>query len=324
MALLVEYLVFGIIMALNLCLGVYVSLRVKASRAQTTAEVFLGSRSLRFLPLAASVAASLISSISFVALTGHFYAYGFHFIWSRLLTIPAAPVASHVFLPVMYALRVTSVFQYFRMRFHSAISLTTCLIYILLTLSIGALCIFAASLTLVTVFDLPLLWCNVVIGLSATVYTALGGLRAVVWTDCVQLLFILLGPATIIAKVVLDWRSPATSVQPIGDFDARLYIWNTQFDLTTDENLWALISSMPSAFYRVAVDQVVVQRYLASRTLACAQRTVLTGSVLLVVAYTIELAMALSLVLWFRGCDPQLSGAINNNDQARIHFHHVL
>ncbi|XP_049527971.1 sodium/glucose cotransporter [Dermacentor silvarum] len=111
------------------------------------------------------------------------------------------------------------------MRFHSSISLTTCLIYILVTLSIGALSIFAASLTLVTVFGLPLVWCNIVIGLSAAVYTALGGLRGVVWTDCVQLLFILLGPATIIAKVLIDWRSPATSVQPLEEFDTRSYIW---------------------------------------------------------------------------------------------------
>ncbi|KAL1414378.1 hypothetical protein MTO96_030382 [Rhipicephalus appendiculatus] len=111
MALVVEYTVFGIIMALVVGLGVYISLRGKASRRQTTAEVFLGSRSLRILPLAASVAASLISSTSFVTLTGHFYAYGFHFMWSRLLTIPAACVASHVFLPTMYELRLTSVFQ---------------------------------------------------------------------------------------------------------------------------------------------------------------------------------------------------------------------
>ncbi|XP_070395658.1 sodium-coupled monocarboxylate transporter 1-like isoform X2 [Dermacentor albipictus] len=63
------------------------------------------------------------------------------------------------------------------------------------------------------------------------------------------------------------------------------------------------------------MDQIVVQRCLASRTLASAQRTVLTGSVLLVAAYTVELLMALSLVLWFRGCDSQLSGAIKNTDQ---------
>ncbi|KAH7936948.1 hypothetical protein HPB49_006524 [Dermacentor silvarum] len=75
------------------------------------------------------------------------------------------------------------------------------------------------------IFGLPLVWCNIVIGLSAAVYTALGGLRGVVWTDCVQLLFILLGPATIIAKVLIDWRSPATSVQPLEEFDTRSYIW---------------------------------------------------------------------------------------------------
>ncbi|KAL1484164.1 hypothetical protein MTO96_032742, partial [Rhipicephalus appendiculatus] len=182
-------------------------------------------------------------------------------------------------------------------------------------ISLSALSIFAASLSLVTAFGLPLVWCNIAVGLSATLYTGLGGFRGVVWTDCVQLLFIILGPATIITKVLIDWRSAATSVQPIEDFDARPYIWNTQLDLSNDESVWALVSSLPSVFYRVSMDQVVVQRSLASRTLDSARRTVLTGTVLLFVAYAIELSMALSLVLWFRGCDPQLSGAIHNNDQ---------
>ncbi|XP_072140799.1 sodium/iodide cotransporter-like [Dermacentor andersoni] len=106
-----EYVVFGVLMALNFGLGLYFSLRRKARLARTTVEVFLGSRALRALPLAASVVATIVSSAGMVGMTGHFYAYGFHLMWHALGAVAVAPVAAHVFLPVMYGMRITSVFE---------------------------------------------------------------------------------------------------------------------------------------------------------------------------------------------------------------------
>ncbi|XP_070394590.1 putative sodium-dependent multivitamin transporter [Dermacentor albipictus] len=289
-----EYAVFSVLMALNLGLGLYFSLpRKKASSAGTKAEVFLGSRALRVFPLAASVVASLISSTGMVGLTGHFYAYGFHFMWTSLTTVLVAPVAGWLFLTVLYELRVTSIFEQ----------------------SIGALAIFAASLTIVTVFGVSLLWSNIIIGLCATCYTALGGLRGVVWTDCMQLVFILLGPATVIAKVIIDSRSSATAIQPVDDFNLRPYIANIEFNLSHDENVWVTVAALTASLYRVGMDQVVVQRCMASRSLASAKRTVILGAVLLIVVNLVKLAMAVALILWFRGCDPALLGAIGSHDQ---------
>lgn len=303
-------------MALNFGLGLYFSLRRKARSADTTAEVFLGSRALRSFPLAASVVASLISSTGLVGFTGHFYAYGFHLMWNGVNTIAVAPLVACLFLPVFYSLRITSVFEYIRLRFNSAISLTACGIYLFLTQSIGALSIYAASLTIVTIFGAPLIWCNIVIGICGTLYTALGGLRGVVWTDCMQLVFILLGPVTVIAKIIIDSGSSRGAAQAFHEIDLRTYIANVTLDITHDENVWsALLASTTAAIYRVGLDQVVVQRCMASRTLGSAQRTVLMGSLMLVAVYAVNLAVTVALIVWFWGCDPKLSGAISSYDQ---------
>lgn len=316
MAKVAEYAVFGALMALNFGLGLYFSLRRKARSADTTAEVFLGSRALRSFPLAASVVASLVSSTGLVGFTGHFYAYGFHLMWNGLNTIAVAPLVACLFLPVFYALRITSVFEYIRLRFNSAISLTACASYLFLTQSIGALSIYAASLTIVTIFGAPLIWCNIVIGVGGTLYTALGGLRGVVWTDCMQLVFILLGPTTVIAKIIVDSASSTGASQALHELDLRTYAANVAFDISHDENVWsAFVASTTASIYRVGLDQVVVQRCMASRTLGSAQRTVLMGSVMLVAVYAINLAVTMALIVWFWGCDPKLSGAIQSYDQ---------
>ncbi|KAH9381580.1 hypothetical protein HPB48_019050 [Haemaphysalis longicornis] len=111
MAQVAEYAIFGCLMALNMGLGLYFSLRRKARTAHTTAEVFLGSRALRAIPLGASVVASLVSSAGLVGFTGHFYAYGFHLNWHALTSLAVVPFVCHLFLPVLYGLRITSLFE---------------------------------------------------------------------------------------------------------------------------------------------------------------------------------------------------------------------
>ncbi|XP_077539075.1 sodium-coupled monocarboxylate transporter 2-like isoform X2 [Haemaphysalis longicornis] len=290
----IEHVVFGTLVALNLALGLYFSLRRKARSADTAAEVFLGGRALRAIPLAASVVASLFSSMGLVGMAGHFYAYGFHLMWNGLTTLFMAPIAAHLFLPVFYDLRITSVFEQ----------------------SVGALSILAASLAIATVFEVPLLWCNILIGFGGTLYTAFGGLRGVVWTDCLQLLLILLGPGAVITKIVFDLKHSTSTPKHFATLDAGQYFGNTAFDITHDENVWGpLLGSSMACLYRLGLDQVVVQRYMACRTLSKARRTLFMGAGMLLIICIFSVAMTLTLIVWFQGCDPQLAGAIRRYDQ---------
>ncbi|KAH7937515.1 hypothetical protein HPB49_012811 [Dermacentor silvarum] len=75
------------------------------------AEIFLGSRALKILPLAASSAASLFSPTGLIGFTAHYYAYGWHLIWTVTGPILCLPLATHVFVPVLYRLGITSIFE---------------------------------------------------------------------------------------------------------------------------------------------------------------------------------------------------------------------
>lgn len=315
----VEYVLFGILILANFSLGLYFSFRTSPNRfrsASTAEDVFLGSRTMKMLPLAASSVASVFSSVGLIAFPAHFYTYGLHLTWCCLTPFFYLPLAMNVFAPVLYRSGVTSIFEYLRLRFNATISLTACAIYIFLTQSIGAISIFAASLTLVTVFKAPLFWCIISMGLSGTIYTALGGLRGVVWTDCMQLVIVLISPTTFIVKIVVDSLSQNSTIQPLVDLQFQKYIADFTLDFTNDETVWSnLFGTSAFALFRLSLDQVVVQRQLACRTLREAKRTIFTGSILLVFMYAVTCGMGLALIIWFRGCDPVLLGSVSSIDQ---------
>ncbi|XP_075740447.1 sodium-coupled monocarboxylate transporter 2 isoform X1 [Rhipicephalus microplus] len=310
----IEYMIFTIIVGGNILLGLYFSFRKRAGLQDDTDEVFLGNRTLAMFPLAVSVLASMMSALGIVGFTAHYYAYGIHMMWGMLPMLVTMPFITIIIVPVFYRLKITSVFEYHRMRFGSSIAAATCALYFLFAQSLGALCIYTASLAVSTVFGFPVTWCSLVIGLTGTVYTALGGLRGVVWTDCVQAIVILAAPATIIVKVL--WDASKRRLRPMTFEDFKPFAFQYNLDFTQDENLWScLIGLLWTWIYRAGLDQIMVQRYLASRTLRAAQRTAWWGTLLIIAYFIVAAALGLIMAYWYRDCDPMVAGVITSLDQ---------
>ncbi|KAH9381986.1 hypothetical protein HPB48_000968 [Haemaphysalis longicornis] len=109
-----EYAVFGTVVVANLFFGLYFSFRKTPLGTDTVSkevEVFLGSRTLKVLPLAASSVASLMSSTGLIGFPAHHYTYGMHVTWSTVALLVYLPLATHVVVPLIYKLGVTSIFE---------------------------------------------------------------------------------------------------------------------------------------------------------------------------------------------------------------------
>ncbi|XP_054919346.2 sodium-dependent multivitamin transporter-like isoform X2 [Dermacentor andersoni] len=310
-----DYVLYALLMALGVAQGLYVSCRKRRGH-DVSREAFLGDRSLGVLPLAVSVLVSTASPLGLVALTAHFYAYGLHLVWNVLITVSAVPLVVYCVVPVFYRLGVTSIFEYIRMRYNAFISLTACVIYLILTQSVGAALIFSAALTTHTIFGIPVTAASIMFGLMGTYYAAVAGLRGVVWTDCLQALITLLAPLVVIGKVVYDSTVGTVTLRPLDDIEVDKYILDVSMDLTKEENVWScLVGGLASFLYRLGFDQMVLQRYLASRNLSAAQRTAIVGVCFSGLYYLVLMAGAAALIYRFRDCDPMLSKSTSTLDQ---------
>ncbi|KAG0417098.1 hypothetical protein HPB47_005889 [Ixodes persulcatus] len=107
---LLEYILFGVLTASNLAVGLYFSFAKRSKKAGTD-EMFLASRSLGSFPLAMSVLASMMSALGVVGFVAHYYYYGFHFNWAFLSQIVVLPMVMNVMVPLLYKQRVTSIFE---------------------------------------------------------------------------------------------------------------------------------------------------------------------------------------------------------------------
>ncbi|XP_070381954.1 putative sodium-dependent multivitamin transporter isoform X2 [Dermacentor albipictus] len=310
-----DYALFVVLTLLSLGTGLYLSLR-RRGRLRTKDEAFLGSRSIHALPLAVSMVASNVTAVGMVAFVAHYYVHGFHTMWHIPTFVPLEAVIVYLFLPVMYELKITSVFEYLRMRYGNGVGVASSVIYFVLSQSIGGAAIYSAALSMATIFEITPAASSVILGVAGTTYTALGGLRSVVWADAVQALIMTASPLIIIFKVIYDAAHSAAPLRPLADMNATAYFLRTDIDFTTDETIWASsLAAFPNQLMRLGLDQMITQRFLAARSLHDARIVAFAGAALVGFFYSLNGVTALALLYWFRDCDPVLSGFISRHDQ---------
>ncbi|KAL1476565.1 hypothetical protein MTO96_018403 [Rhipicephalus appendiculatus] len=295
-----DCVVFGVLTAVGYIVGIYFSFSRRRQKAT----------------LAVSVVASVANGMNVVGFVGHYYAYGFHALWILAGTALATTFAVVVMIPLLYRLGVASIFQYLRMRFDNKVGIAASIVYFVLSQTLGAVGIYSAAIGLATMLSVPLLYSNIAIGVAGTIYTALGGLRGVVWADCVQALVMFLAPLTIIAKVIYDSGHVEPPLRSMSDLNVTEYMFRADLDLTLDENIWScFIGGLPYIFVRVGFDQMVVQRFMAARSEQDAKRIAVVSSVFVVFFFFLVGVAGGTIIYWYRDCDPLLSGAIKSYDQ---------
>jgi len=187
----------------NLLLGYMMSRRVKTSE-----DYYLGDRSAPWWAIGISVIATYVSALSFLG--GPAWAYGdgmaalaIHINYPLVIFVVVA-----VFLPFFFNSGVASIYEYLERRFGRK-SRTIMSLLFLITQSITAASILTATavvVTFVTGIDAKMaVWIMTAIVL---VYTLMGGMNAVIWTDVLQGFILFLGAGIVLYFLLVLYREP--------------------------------------------------------------------------------------------------------------------
>ncbi|XP_063598194.1 sodium-coupled monocarboxylate transporter 1-like [Penaeus indicus] len=157
----VDYVVFSLMLVVSVGIGVYSSLRGKG--ASSTQAFLLGGRDMSLAPVAFSLTGGVISAISILGLPTELYLYGTQLVMNILGAVVGVLVVRNIILPIVYPLRLVSIYQYIEIRFKSRVLrkfATAC--QLLSSCFYVGLCLYAPSLALSSVTNLPT-WASVII-----------------------------------------------------------------------------------------------------------------------------------------------------------------
>jgi len=270
-----DYGVIAVYLLIVIGIGIWV-----ARKTRTGEDLFLAGRSLGWAAIGFSLFASNISTSTLVGLTGSAYTGGLTVsAYEWMAGIPLIMMA-FIFAPVFLRSRISTTPEYLEKRFSRRVRLYFSGLTIVFTVIVDtAGGLYAGAVVLQVFFpDLEIWMSCVAIGLFAGIYTATGGLRAVVYTDILQAVVLILGTALtaflMYQSVDFSWESVRAEVpdghlsivQPIDDSTLP---WPGLFT-----GVWLL------GFWYWVTNQYIVQRVLGAENLSQAQWGAILGGLL--------------------------------------------
>ncbi|CAK1544560.1 unnamed protein product [Leptosia nina] len=265
-----------VVFVFMLAISAFVGVYWGFMKKQTTQnDYLLGGRNMKILPVSMSLVASFISGITLLGSPTEVYMYGTQYSYIIIGIFLMSVFMTQIYLPVFHELKMTSNYEYLSLRFDNKVRLFGSMLFVF----------------------------------------AMGGLQAVVWTDVIQITVMLGAMALVAIKGTLD----------VGGFDVvwrrnmdsgRIEAPNWDFNPTARHTFWNLVIGGVIYWLQAnAVNQTMVQRYLALPTLRAAKWSVCLFCIGISILYCFCLYCGLLIYARFYNCDPLQTKLAKAKDQ---------
>ena len=310
------------LVVMGLFLIAFVLIGVCLARKSKSAEgYFLAGRNLPGWLVGCSVMATIVSAMTFLALPAVSYDENWRYIPWNLGYLLALFPAIFLFMPLFRRTRVASAYEYLERRFGVWARLYAAALFTVWLVCRMSIILLVASLPIKAMIDVDLFWIIVVFGTVATIYTVAGGLEAVIWTDLVQTLVMLVG--AVICLPLLLWKLPGGFTRVVSEayIDGKLSMGGTELVLN-QKTIWVMIVlSLFTWLHWGCQDQSMVQRYCAPRSEREAKKALWLGVLLTIPVWTYFIFMGTALYVFYKVVpDPQLASVVEKSEQILPYF----
>ena len=275
----IDFAVIGLYFILIFAIAAYVTKKEKAS--SSAQGYFLGGRDLGWFAIGASLFASNIGSEHLIGLSGSGARGAFPEAQFEILASLILLLLGWVFVPFYLKSGVFTMPEFLERRYNKGarvyLSVVSIISYVLTKISFT---IFAGALVFEVLLGIPF-WTGALITVLATgLYTALGGLKAVIYTDMVQAVIFILGGllATYFGlQAIGGWSNVTLAIQENApDADTFMSLWRNK------EYPWTgvLLGAPILGIWYWCTDQFIVQRVLSAKDISTARKGTIFGSFL--------------------------------------------
>jgi SSS family transporter len=281
-----------------------------------TDDYFLGGRRMPPWAVALSIVATSLSAASFVGVPAAGYGGDLTYLFTNVGMVLAAIVVAFVFIPAFYSARVQSVYGLLESRCGPLASRAASVAFLIGRLLASGARVYVAAIPLSMILfgvesgmePANLLLAVVVLGIVGVLYTLVGGIAAVIWTDVLQFVVFVVAAGAAIGLIGSWLVVPWSDVFAALDENAKLRLVSLDTDPRTSFTLWtSVIGFTLLGIGSYGTDQDLSQRMLTCSDAKKGSRSVLMG--ILMGIPSVAIFLAVGLCLWIFHQRPEFVGA---------------
>lgn len=265
-------------------------------------DYFLAGRSMPWLPIGLSVAATMISANGFIGGPGWAYGSGI----APFMVNVGVPLAiffvMFTSMPVIYELKLTSIYEYVEKRLGVTSRMLTVIGFLANSVIQISSMVFVPALILQKFTGWDLIVIVPIVVLSAIVYTLLGGIKAVIWTDAIQMVVMWCG--LFFAMFMILDKTGMSFFETIGAArDAgKMVALDFSLDITKTNAFWATLIGGTIMWIRYfGFDQGQVQRILTAKSIRGVKNSFMVSAFIMNILYFLFMILGVMLFVFYNG-----------------------
>lgn len=253
----------------NLLLGFVLSKKVSTAK-----DFYIGKKTTPWWAIGISVLATYVSAMTFLGAPAWSYKAGLSVIAIHLNYPLVIIIVMSLFVPFFMQTGVISIYEYQEKRFGKASRTVISLIFIVTQLLSSAAVLYGSALVIGYITGIDVIVSILVVSLITLIYTSLGGITAVIWTDVLQSAIFLVGGFIVLFVLINQLPDSLMDTLSILKTKGKVNPINLSTDPSVDTTIWAGIIAM--TIYHVTVygaNQMMMQRTLGAKNMGDAKKS---------------------------------------------------
>ncbi|MEN8157457.1 MAG: sodium/solute symporter [Bacteroidota bacterium] len=289
-------------------------------KTKTSEQFMVAGRGIPAWAAGLAVMSAYTSSISYIAVPGKAFDSNWHPLIFALSALPVAWFVTKYVVPYYRQKNIISVYGYLEEKIGRWASIYASLSFVLFMIGRTAVILYLSSLLLSSFIAVDIRALIIVIGIITIIYTLMGGMEAVIWTDVMQSVIMVGGIIFIGVMLTREvFASPDFLIQ--NAFDAgKFSLGDAHFSLGS-RTIWVMIIYGVSENIRnLMADQNYTQKYCSVPDERKAKRSVWIAMLIYLPLTALFLYIGTALFAFYSGPDHTLGEAITKGDQVFPHF----
>lgn len=261
---------------------------------------FLGSRRIPWWAVGLSIFGTAISAITYLSIPARAFATNWTMVFANIAILFVAPLVVRFYIPAFRRMDITTAYEFLEKRFNFALRIYGSLCFLLFQFGRISVVLFLPALALSATTGMDTATSILIMGVLTTIYTVLGGIEAVIWTDVVQSVVLIGGAVLALVLVVINVEGGVSEIVGAGMAAHKFDLVNPTWSYAADA-LWViLLGNIFANFYPATADQTIVQRYLTTADEKSAARATWTNALLTLPITFLFFSLGTALWAYFR------------------------
>jgi len=271
---------------------------------RNTDDYFRGGQNIPWWAAACSIYATMLSSLTYVALPAIVYQTNWLLLVGTWMIILVAPIAIYVAMPFFRQIDATSAYEYLSKRFNMSVRLFASALFTLFHIGRMGIVMALTALALAAVTPLTAGESVLLMGVLCLIYCTLGGIEAVIWTDTLQTVVLLIGAVLCFITILSGIDGGFSTYLEVATSDNKMTILNLDFssDSMLSLSLWVIIiGGIGQNLSSYTADQAVVQRYMVTSDVVAAKKSIWANALIAGPSALLFFAIGTGLYVFYQG-----------------------